>query len=813
MHFVAIQSVTSVLRLQPDRMDAIICPRFMKKLVLQLLAVALAFGSAAISATAAGISDAPWSAQWIGPAQTSNNTWICFRKNLTLTRPPASLRARIAVDSKYWLWINGKLVVFEGGLKRGPTPQDTYFDEVEIGPELKRGNNSIAMLVWYWGKNGFSYNTSGKAGLVFEAGADGDKIVSDASWKMLVHPAYEATAAPYPNYRLPEFNIGFDARRDITDWMQPRFNDDAWPAPAVFGVPPVAPWNHLEKRPIPQWKNSGLKPYVSVETTTNKDGSQMVNAHLPYDSQVTPFLKVRAPAGQRIDIRTDDYMGGGPENVRSVYITREGVQEFESLGWMNGHEVHYTAPASVKFLGVKYRETGYNAEFVGAFHCNDEALNKLWEKARRTLYVTMRDNYMDCPDRERAQWWGDMVNELGENFYVFDSAKGPLLARKGILELARWQRPDHTLYSPIPSAIPKDGHRNDTGNGNWYMELPPQMLASVGKYGFWTYYFYTGDQQTIAEVYPHVRDYLNVWKLNEDGLVIHRPGDWDWEDWGDNIDAHVMDSAWYYLALQGSVNMANLAGPAEDTPLWQSQLDSIPINFNAKFWTGKEYRSSDYHGDTDDRANALAVVSGLAGRDKYGHLKEVFAKHYNASPYMEKYVLEALYKMNAPDQAMQRMKQRWASQIASPLTTLWEMWGVNGRGDGTYNHAWSGGALTVLSQYAAGVAPDAPAFTSYHVLPQMGALTSIQSVVPTPEGEIQLDLRRKPGVFELTLTSPGGTTASVGIPKEGSPIERVELNGKKVWPHVVNNIFFDENERYIRFQVKPGKWHFKAFTE
>jgi len=693
---------------------------------------------------------------------------------------------------------------------------------VEIGPELKRGNNSIAVLVWYWGKNGFSYNTSGKAGLVFEADGADQEIVSDATWKMLIHPAFENTGLPHPNFRLSEFNIGFDARRDIADWMLPRFNDAGWPAPAVFGFPPVAPWNHLEKRPIPQWKNSGLKPYVSVETTTNKNGGPLLKARLPYDAQVTPCLKVCAPAGQRIDIRTDDYKGGGTENVRAVYITREGTQEFESPGWMNGHEVRYSAPAAVKFLGVKYRETGYNANFVGAFHCDDEKLNILWEKARRTLYVTMRDNYMDCPDRERAQWWGDMVNELGENFYVFDSTNGPLLARKGILELARWQRADHTLYAPIPSGKPKNDVRKDPGSGNWNSELPPQMLASIGKYGFWTYYMYTGDKQTITEVYPHVRDYLNVWKLNDDGLVIHRAGDWDWEDWGENIDEHVMDSAWYYLALQGAMEMAYVSGHEdEDVPIWKSRMGSIRTNFNAKFWTGSEYRSSGYHGDTDDRANALAVVAGLADTNNYEHLRKVFAKHFNASPYMEKYVLEALYQMHAPDQAIQRMKQRWASQIDSPLTTLWEGWGIgtNGYGGGTYNHAWSGGALTALSQYAAGVGPDTPAFDSYHVVPQMGALTSVHSVVPTPKGEIRVDLRKEAGVFDLRLTSPASTSALVGIPTEAEhSIGRVELNGKTVWIHGVTRTFsgyflWDDEKGHLGFVVPPGKWHFKAYMK
>ena len=174
----------------------------MKRYILQLLTVTLALASTAVFAVEDEGHDLPWTAQWIGPAQASNNTWLCFRKTVTLATPPASLRARLAVDSKYWLWINGKLVVFEGGLKRGPTPQDTYYDEVEIGPKLRRGNNTIAVLVWYWGKSGFSHNSSGQAGLVFQAEGAGAEIVSDGSWKMRVHPAFENTGAPYPNYCL-----------------------------------------------------------------------------------------------------------------------------------------------------------------------------------------------------------------------------------------------------------------------------------------------------------------------------------------------------------------------------------------------------------------------------------------------------------------------------------------------------------------------------------------------------------------------------------------------------------------------------------
>lgn len=62
-----------------------------------------------------------------------------------------------------------------------------------------------------------------------------------------------------------------------------------------------------------------------------------------------------------------------------------------------------------------------------------------------------------------------------------------------------WQRPDSTIFAPVPA-------------GNWNQELPMQMLASVGYYGFWTYYMGTGDKNTIKAVYPNVKKYIHVWE-------------------------------------------------------------------------------------------------------------------------------------------------------------------------------------------------------------------------------------------------------------------------------------------------------------
>lgn len=721
----------------------------MKSLKLLMAALTVAACSAEISAAGMPADTLEWTGKWIssGHTQSAPNTWLIFRKNFDVKSVPPVLDARIGADTKYWLWINGRQVVFEGGLKRGFSRGTTYYDTVDIAPYLHDGENTVAILVWHFGKNGFSHLDSGSAGLIFDAKAPGIDLASDGTWSCAVYNAYQDTEAPHPNYRLSESNIRFDARKKIDDWMMPSFTGRL-PRAAVIASAGEMPFGGLVKRPIPQWKDSGILPYVSVNRT---EGSDTIKARLPYNCQITPYFKVKAAEGDTVRIMTDNYRGGSENNVRAEYITADGIQEYESLGWMNGHEVWYIVPDGVEVVALGYRETGFDTDFTGYFECDDEFLNELWRRSARTLYITMRDNYMDCPDRERAQWWGDEVNELGETFYAL-SPSSHSLALKGIHELVNWQRPDGTLYSPVPA-------------GNWHKELPLQMLASVGWYGFRTQYYFSGDSSFVADVYYPVKRYIDeVWEVDADGFAVPRSGDWNWADWGENSDMEVLTNCWYYLALKGQRDFARQLGLEADVADLTERMKRIEDGFDARYWNGSAYRSAAHKGETDDRAQAMAVVSGLASPERYEAVSETLGREYHASPYMEKYVLEALFMMDKPDQAMKRMHDRYAKMLGySDYTTLFEGWGIGaeGFGGGTVNHAWSGGPLTLLSQKVCGIAPTSPGFRTFEVNPAMGSLRKAKAGVDTAYGMITVDLERKGRKIKAEITVPEGTTATV----------------------------------------------------
>jgi alpha-L-rhamnosidase len=748
---------------------------------------------------------AQWSANWIWQSVDGpQNTWMCFRKTISLPSAPASAPTRIAADSKYWLWINGQLAVFEGGLKRD-LPSGTYFDTLDLAKYLTSGSNTIAVLVWYWGKEGFSHTSSGKGGLLFEGDFGGVSVRSDATWKTRVHAGYQnSTSGGQPNFRLSEFNVRFNAQSSAMDnWQQASYVDTDWPMAIAKGIPPAAPWNTMIARPFPQWKNSGLKEYSNASAFPATSTGGVVEGKLPGNIRVSGYLKIRSStAGQVINIQTDQYSGwadfGSGPSIRAEYITREGSQEFETLVWMSGTTVRYSIPAGVTIEALHYRELGYPSEFAGQFTSSDPFYTKLWRMAGNTLYLNMADNFSDCPERERALWWGDVVNQLGETFYTLDTNANGLI-RKSIRTLIAWQRSNNTLFAP-PTPT-------------WNQELPLQMLASVGWYGFWNYYWNTGDTATLRAAYPAVRKYLSVWKTDANGLVQHRDGEWNWGDWGTNIDYPVLDNAWYYLALKAAIPMAVLSGAAADTAGYRNLMKGIEASFTSTFWNaGSQHFRSSSLSTPDDRANAMAVVAGFAKPQHYPGIRTVMQQRTFASPYMEKYVLEALVLMGSDSLALARMKTRYTEMVNGPYPTLWELW--TGLKEGTINHGWNA-PNTILSQYIAGLSPTAPGWEEYHILPQMGNLTAVSQTAATVKGIISVSDSLYADRFVMRLQSPLGTKAHIGIPKKRA-WKSILVNGRLIWNDgvfatgITGVTGVGADSLYLRFTIQPGEWLFEA---
>ena len=688
-----------------------------------------------------------WMAKWIWDKKnlTKNNVWMCFNKKVTLHNVPEELIADISADSKYWLYINGETVVFEGSVKRGPDKNSGYYDSVDIAPYLKEGENSICALVWFWGnQKNYSYNSSGQGGFIFEAENSDVSIITDSSWLVKKHDAYINSRFYQPNYRLPEYSVYYDARKELGDWLSDDYDFSSWENATEYGAGGEGVYGRLYPRGIPMLKDYGLTDYINSADyenyTVNKISGEKITVDIPYNAQFTAYLKISAPAGKKIRITTENTPLG---SVSTTYITKEGEQEFESLGWMNGEHITYDIPRGVKVISLKYRETGYGSEFCGDFRCDDEFMNSLWQKSLRTLYVTMRDNYMDCPDRERAQWWGDITNEMAMTMYSMDS-NSYLLYQKGAHAMLSHTDESKVLQTVVP--ICDD-----------YFELPVQQLAGV--VGFLTYYNYTGDKAFVELVYEAAVDYLKLWEMGENNLVVHRQGSWDWPDWGDYADMTVIENSWYYYALSAVEEMGNILGENKDIPFITQRKEIIEKGYKS-LWTENGYKSENVK-NPDDRANALAVLSGLADKEQYGIIKNVLTTVKNSSPYMEYYVLEALCKMGEYKSAYDRIRDRYSDMVSADYSTLWENWDMYW---GTKNHAWSGGPLVIMSKHFAGVAPIDAGYEKVKIDPQYTLSDGMSCTVPSIKGLIALDYQKTSDGYAVDVTLPQDMNTVLYVP-------------------------------------------------
>lgn len=345
---------------------------------------------------------------------------------------------------------------------------------------------------------------------------------------------------------------------------------------------------------------------------------QKYQAKLPYNAQMVPYIILNegTQAGKTITMYTDTYH---ISLQKATYITKEGTQEYEAKNWINGDYLYIEVPEGVTIKEFGFRETGYNVptgentDFVGYFDStvnqSDPSISKftgghtwttdetstdnnfydeLWKKATRTLYVTIRDQYMDCPDRERGQYIGDAINEMEEAFYSL-GPEANAISEKAIRNICDWQevgeRNGRTYY-----------FMSNVRPGVLKQEICAQSLGTA--LAVENYYLFTGNTELVQDTYQPLYNYLTNYDMMEDGeyagLIATRTpdttkfGDWlcSWFDWGNNMDTLVETNTWWYISAKSVRALADVEGvpSTQEQKDWlDERLASIEQNFE-KFW-------------------------------------------------------------------------------------------------------------------------------------------------------------------------------------------------------------------------------------
>ena len=148
------------------------------------------------------------SAEWIWlnsvPGEDEYADFLCSFSG----SPGGGWRLRIAADSNYTAYLNGRLAAFG---QYPDYPGYKVYDDIDISDFVRVGENRLVVIVWYYGRSSQTY-IKGEAGLIFEVVRDG-RVVAFSSADTLSRRSRDYISGRCKNIT---YQLGFTYTYDIT---------------------------------------------------------------------------------------------------------------------------------------------------------------------------------------------------------------------------------------------------------------------------------------------------------------------------------------------------------------------------------------------------------------------------------------------------------------------------------------------------------------------------------------------------------------------------------------------------------------------
>ena len=634
-------------------------------------------------------------------------------------------------------------------------------------------------------------------------------IATDTAWKVTGEgPIQEA------DLLMGEF---YDARRDMPGWSAPGFDDSRW-EPAIraedngsvkatffeFQNPKAGEKLEIKGRPVdlgfrrppkleafpgvPVRRIEQIKP---IAITSPSNGVYVFN--LGQNFAGVASLKVKGPTGTRIRLRYGEMLHPDgrlmTENLRKaratdVYILRGDpdvetyVPRFTFHGFQFVEVTGYPGKPGLDAVAgiVMHSDTPMTSDF----ECSDPVVNRLFKNIVWTQRANFLDLPTDCPQRdERFGWTGDAQIYVLTATYNADVAA---FYSKWLRELMESQRPSGVFpgYAPYPFQ-----HGWDFGTA-W---------CDAGVICPWTIYKAYGDTRIIERCWEPMTRFLD-WrrKTSKDFLGVAHGNDWgDWLSLGGKTPLEYIDTAYFAYSTRLMAEMAQAIGKKEQAAEYRELLGRIKDAFN------KRYVNADGALQVDTQtAYALALWMELLPEDLRKESGKILARKIHdgareknsgiATGFLgTRPLLPVLSAAGQNDLAVSLLQSRkfpsWGFEVENGATTIWERWnsytkdnGFGGEQNAAMNsfaHYSFGAVCEWMLGSLAGIDTDGVGYQRILIRPMPPSPASnpdqkpidwVRAHCDTIHGRIRCEWKRGPNRFDLNLSIPPNTTATVFLP-------------------------------------------------
>jgi len=744
-----------------------------------------------------------------------------LRKPFTLAKPVKKATLYAAALGIYELSLNGQRV---GDSILAPEWTDyskrLRYQAYDVTTQLASGGNVLGAQMapgWYSGhigNGGFKFWGASPAllGQLEVTFADGttQTIVTDGSWKMAASPT------TYTDFMFGE---DYDARREVSSWNTPGFDDSTWGG-VLRRLEPVRPINSQVMEPVR--KLMEITPKALTEPAPGKWtydlGQNMVGVLR---------LRITAAAGTKVTLRHGEMLNpdgtlytanlrgapsidtyickGGGEEVWTPKFTFHGFRYAELTGVSS-------QPALNAITGIVFSS---DTDFHGKFTSSDGFINQL----QSNIVWGQRGNYLsvptDCPQRdERLGWLGDAQVFVRTATYNADIAA---FFTKWMTDVTDSQLVDGRIPDVAPNAAPSSG----TPAWNDAVVICP-----------WTIYQAYGDKRILEKSYPAMKAWVEYCRTNSTNSIRDRGRGADYGDWlSINADTNkeLIGTAYYAYSARLLGKAAGVIGKTAESATYEALFQTIKTAFNSKYvnQTTGAFMGT---GTSTQCSYALALKFDLLPtslRPAVTQLLEndVIAKgnHLSTGFVGVSYLLPVLTENGKNNTAYNLLMQdtfpSWLFSVKLGATTIWERWdgwtpqnGFQSTIMNSFNHYSLGSCGEWLYGTVAGIElhPAAQAYKKILIRPRPAAqLTHASGKIESMHGEIASSWSTHAGGFVLNVTIPTNTTAEIHVPA-ASAAEVMESGQLASGGEGINFLHMEDGAAV--FEVVSGRYRFSTGT-
>ncbi len=321
-----------------------------------------------------------------------------------------------------------------------------------------------------------------------------------------------------------------------------------------------------------------------------------------------------------------------------------------------------------------------------------------------TLRDCMQTVFEDGPRRDQRLWTGDLRLQALTSYAALPN---PDLVKRCLYLLAAFPREDGLLAGDVYDQ-PRPLHGGDF----------PADYAVFFAVALADYVKATGDTATGLDLWPTAIRQLEVLRqyINTAGVFVIPAGMWVFIDWHDQLDRAASMQAIYIYGLKRLRDLAGKLGRASDIAGYDDRIAFMEKTSLATFYdrTAKVFLSGPAR-QVSLASQAWMTIAGVGTRAQQSvalHNALVDAQAIRPrTPYLNHYVVEALFLAGNNAEAVALMRAYWGGMIKAGADTFWEAYSPDNPRIAPYNdfhvnsfcHAWSCTPAYLLRTYASQV--------------------------------------------------------------------------------------------------------------